>query len=256
VPAYDHPARPDVLFLDVGDTLIRPEPSWAGVYVAALADHGIHVAEDDLRTAFASAMASEHWRFDGPFEATEEAAWERILQFDRTVLDALGHRDLPETLFRALEQRFGAHASWHVFPDVVPALHALRAAGVRLAVISNWTWAAVELLHDLELASHFEAFAISARVGYNKPNPGIFRHALELTGVAPGRAMHVGDQYRADVLGARGVGIRPVLIERTGRDAEALGIPEDDRADVTIVRDLFELLERIAVPIPAGAPGS
>ena len=35
-----------------------------------------------------------------------------------------------------------------------------------------------ELIHDLELARHFEKLVISARVGFQKPNPGIFQHAL------------------------------------------------------------------------------
>ena len=244
--------RPDVLFLDVGDTLIRPQPSWSAVYVAALRDEGVEVTDEELSTAFGSAMTSEYWTFEGPFEATEAAAWERIVAFDRLVLDQLGHRDLPEELFRAIEGRFQVGSSWHVFPDVVPALDVLRAAGVRLAVISNWTWGALELLHDLELASHFEAFAISARVGYQKPHAGIFRHALELTGVAPERAIHVGDQYRADVVGARSVGLHAVLIDRTGRDLDALKVPEEERDGLPLVRDLLELLERIDVPVAAG----
>ena len=72
-------------------------------------------------------------------------------------------------------------------------------AGIRLCVISNFVWGAPELIHDLELARHFETLVISARVGFQKPNPGIFQHALEQMQVAPERAMHVGDSYRADV---------------------------------------------------------
>ena len=75
----------------------------------------------------------------------------------------------------------------------------MRAAGMRLCVISNFVWGAPELIHDLELARHFEQLVISARVGFQKPNPGIFRHALEPMNVEPERAMHVGDSYRADM---------------------------------------------------------
>ncbi len=246
-------SRPDVLFLDVGDTLIRPEPSWSGVYIAALRDEGIDVTEEQLARAFANATTSEYWSFEGPFEATETGSWQRIVSFDQLVLDQLGYAEQPESTFRAIEGRFRVASSWHVFPDVLPALDALRDVGIRMAVISNWTWAAVELLHDLELAAHFEAFAISARVGYQKPHAGIFRHALELTGVAPERAIHVGDQYRADVLGARAVGITPVLLERRGRDLEGLGVPEEDRAGVVLIRDLPGLLALLDVAMPAGA---
>ncbi|MBA2253883.1 MAG: HAD-IA family hydrolase [Chloroflexi bacterium] len=248
--------RPDVLFLDVGDTLIRPQPSWSGLYIEALRGQGIDVTEEQLDRAFASATTSEHRSFEGPFATTEHESWQRIVAFDQLVLDQLGHHRQPESVFRAIEGRFSVAGSWHVFPDVLPALDALREAGIRMAVISNWTWTAVELLHELDLAAHFEAFAISARVGYQKPHAGIFRHALELTGAAPERAIHVGDQYRADVLGARSVGITPVLLERRGRDHETIGVPEEDRTNVPFIRDLLGLLELLEVPVPAGAPRS
>lgn len=237
----------------MGDTLIRPEPSWSGVYLAALADQGIEVTEEQLDRAFSSAMTSEYWGFEGPFDATQTASWDRIVAFDQLVLDGLGHPEQPESVFRGIEGRFGTTGSWHVFPDVMPALDALRDAGIRMAIISNWTWSAVELLHDLELAAHFEAFAISARVGYQKPHEGIFRHALELTGVAPERAVHIGDQYRADVQGSRALGITPVLIDRRGRDLEALGVPEDERAMLPFIQELGGLLDLLGVPVAAGA---
>jgi len=244
--------RPEVVFLDVGDTLVRPDPSWSGVYIAALADHGIHVSEAALERAFAAAMTSEYWSGEGPYEATEAASWARIVGFDQLVLTALGYPDQPQEVFRAIESRFGAHASWHVFPDVLPALDALRAAGLRLAVISNWVWGAPELLHELELAGHFESLVISARVGYSKPSAAIFEHALRVTGVSPDRAVHVGDQYRADILGARSVGITGVLLERRGRDLDALGVPAAEQPSMPLIRDLGGLLELLDIAVATG----
>ena len=54
----------------------------------------------------------------------------------------------------------------------------------------------------------------SCLVGAEKPDPRIFQVALEKAGTRPEETMHVGDQYYADVTGARGVGIVPVLIDR------------------------------------------
>jgi putative hydrolase of the HAD superfamily len=250
------PRRPDLVFLDLGDTLVRPDPSWAGVYIAALGDCGIRISPAELERAFTAAMASDHWSFEGPFEATEAASWARIIAFDQLVLTELGHPDQPEEVFRAIERRFQTGASWHVFPDVPPALDALKAAGLRLAVISNWVWGAPELLHDLELAAHFEALIISARVGFQKPHEGIFRHALEVTGIDPERAVHVGDQYRADILGSRAVGITGILLDRTGRDLDALKVPPDEQASIPFIRDLDGLLELLDVGVPAAGRAS
>lgn len=242
--------RPQVVFLDVGDTLVRAHPSWAGVYRLGLRDAGIEVDEAELERALIEATRGGAWALEGPFEATEAASFERIKEFDSQVLAALGHADLPDDVFHAVEAAFAARSAWHVFPDVPPAIEALRAAGFRLGVISNWLWGAPELLHDLELARHFEALVISARVGYNKPHRGIFEHALEVMSVAPTDALHVGDSYAADVVGARRADIRAVLVDRRLGDPARVR-PEHDEPDVPVIADLLELLDLLGVARPA-----
>jgi putative hydrolase of the HAD superfamily len=135
------------------------------------------------------------------------------------------------------------------------ALDALTAAGIRLCVISNFVWGLPELIHDLELARHFEKLVVSARVGFQKPNPGIFEHALNVMQVAPERAMHIGDSYRADVEGARRLGIRAVLIARAAGDAARLGITQDHAdPDLDVVTDLNELLDLLGIERPVASP--
>jgi putative hydrolase of the HAD superfamily len=241
---------PDVVFLDVGDTLVRAHPSWSDVYALAFPGFGVEVSMDEFQRAVAEVWKG--WEGDGPFEATEEASFQRVKELDGRVFAKLGYTALPDEFYRRVDEAFRQRSSWYVFPDVVPALDALRGSGVRLAVISNWTWAAPELLHDLELASHFEAMVISSRVGFQKPNAGIFRHALDLMGVGPERAVHVGDSMAADVQGARAVGIHPVLIDRR------IGEPghshsEGDRTGVDVIEDLFGLLDLLGVARPAVA---
>lgn len=244
--------QPDVLFLDVGDTLVRAHPSWAGVYRSGLAEAGIEVAEEELESALRAATQTGAWSFEGPFEATPEASFERVKEFDAGVLAVLGYPDMPDDVFLRIESAFERRSSWFVFPDVLPAVEALAAAGIRMAVVSNWLWDGPELLHDLELARHFEALVISARVGYQKPHAGIFQHALEVMDVAPGRAMHVGDNYQADVVGARRVGITPVLIDRRSEDPARVREDQAD-PDLPVVRDLLELLDLLELPRPAAA---
>ena len=165
-----------------------------------------------------------------------------------------GYRDLPDSFYRHLGQFFEQRAAWHVFADAHPVLEALTAAGIRRAVISNWVWVLPELLHDLQLAHHFETIVASARVGYVKPQREIFAHAIELTGVRPDRAVHVGDNPDADVAGATALGIRPVLLDRAGRYAG--GLP--GRPDVPVVADLYGLLPLLGVeaqPAPTSRAG-
>jgi putative hydrolase of the HAD superfamily len=241
---------PQAITFDLGDTLIRADPSWTGIYHSVCEEFGLGIDHDDLDRALAEGARSQFWDEVGPFEASEEASFRRVMEFDRGIMAALGHGDVPEAFYRRLGQVFLRRQAWHLFPDVLPALEALRAHGLRTAVISNWVWGGVELLHDLEVAAHFDALVISARIGYQKPHATIFRHALELLGVPPERVIHVGDSHGADVVGARAVGMEAVLIERghvTPFRPRPAGEP-----DVAVIRDLGGLLELLAIPSASG----
>ncbi len=246
--------RPEVLFLDVGDTLIRAHPSWAGIYRQGLLESDVDVSEKDLeRALLEETQAGGWWLDETPFEPSEAKSFAMVMAFDAAVLARLGHADLGEDAFRRIEDAFARRSAWYVFPDVTPALDALRAAGIRLCVISNFVWGAPELIHDLELAAHFEKLVISARVGFQKPNPGIFQHALEQMAVTPDKAMHVGDSYRADVIGARKAGIHAALIARGPNDPARLRDEHDD-PDLVVLSDLNDLLDLFGIERPVASP--
>lgn len=103
-----------------------------------------------------------------------------------------------------------------LFPDVLPALDALRAAGVRLAVVSNWDCSLAGVLASLGVAERFAVVAASAVVGASKPDPAIFVHVLAALGVGPQNALHCGDLPEKDCTGARAAGVRAVLLDRRG----------------------------------------
>ena len=223
------------VLLDIGDTVMRPDPSWEHVYQKAFAEYGIEVPVDQLRVSLREAYRHGGYGFEGGFEATEETSFRRSAELDQEAILALGMEPMPESFFRRLAELFNHTSHWHVFPDAYPALEALRARGLTLGVVSNWVWSLPELLHALELVSHFDFITVSSRVGYEKPHPAIFRHALELAGAEPNEAIHVGDNLSADVAGAQAVGIQPVLIDRHGRvDQPPEGVP--------LIRSLDELL--------------
>src|SRR5947207_970277 len=98
--------RPDVLFLDVGDTLIRAHPSWAAIYRQALAESGISAPTEEAleRALLEETKAGAWWNIEDPFEPTEANSFARITAFDAAVLARLGHTDLPEQTFRAIEE--------------------------------------------------------------------------------------------------------------------------------------------------------
>lgn len=105
---------------------------------------------------------------------------------------------------------------FRLFPDVVPALDALAAAGLRLAVVSNWDCSLPGVLAEVGIAGRFDVVAVSALAGAAKPDPAIFHHALRALGTPPAAAIHCGDLPHADCAGARRAGIRGVLLDRAG----------------------------------------
>jgi putative hydrolase of the HAD superfamily len=92
-------------------------------------------------------------------------------------------------------------------PGAPETVRMLRERGLRLAVVANWDSALPEHLDRLGLARHFDTIVTSAEAGVPKPDPAIFRLALERLGAEPARALHVGDEP-VDEEGARSTGMR------------------------------------------------
>ena len=103
-----------------------------------------------------------------------------------------------------------------LYDDVVPTLQHFRDEGFKLAIVSNWDTPLDPLTQRLGIADHFDVIVAShdARVRSEKPDPHIFNYALAAVGASAEEVVHVGDTYEADIIGAQGVGIRPILIDR------------------------------------------
>jgi putative hydrolase of the HAD superfamily len=127
--------------------------------------------------------------------------------------DALARPDLD---LGVLTDTLLAAIRFEPFPDTVPALEALRGAGIRVVAASNWDVSLHEQLAATGLTPLLDGALSSAEVGAPKPDPEIFTRALALAGARPEEALHVGDDVEADVGGARAAGLEPVLIDRDG----------------------------------------
>lgn len=243
-------ARLRAVFLDIGDTVMRPNPSWEHVYAIAFEEYGVKVEVEALYAALRRAYHHGGYGFEAGFEPTEETSFARTMQIDGAALADLGLEPMPESFFRRLSELFMLTANWHIFPDVTPALAALQERGLKVGAVSNWVWQLPELLHALDLVSRFDFIAASSRVGFEKPHPEIFQWALAQAKVQPAEAIHVGDHLDADVAGARGVGIQPVLIDRHERFTPA-DVPEG----VPLIRTLTELIPIVDARLPAPVAG-
>jgi putative hydrolase of the HAD superfamily len=223
--------RIDVVFLDAGGVLL--DPDWERGS-AILARHGI--AATSVRLRQAEARAKRLMDDAGFMHATGDITaedgylgWVMLasgLAFDPDALHAAA-RDFQEEHWR--------ENLWSDMPaEVPPALARLTGAGLRLAVLSNTEANLRDRIAAAGLASFFEMLVLSAEVGAEKPDRAIFDEALRGMHVPPNRAVHVGDFYAIDVVGARGAGITPILLDRSGLFADR---------DCLRVRSLNELAD-------------
>ncbi len=120
-------------------------------------------------------------------------------------------------LLQSEHSLFAANAAT-LYDDTIPTLEHLRDAGFKLAIVSNWDTPLNPLTERLGIADYFDTITAShdERVKSAKPDPHIFNYTLAKVGVSAEETVHVGDTYEADIVGARNVGIRPILIDRDG----------------------------------------
>ncbi|MEL6712854.1 MAG: HAD-IA family hydrolase [Planctomycetota bacterium] len=210
-------SRPDALLIDFGGTLALERVSRASIYRDAALRLGCDVTEPRM----AELMGESHRALpaDEPMRYTR--AWfERFIERIFGAELGLGAEDVSAARSE-LFARFADPATFRVYTDARALLDAARAADVPVAIVSNWTDTLDTLVASLELGP-FAAIASSASLGVEKPDAGIFEWALERIGVAPDRALHVGDSWPNDVVGARALGIEAVMLERVGGEGRGI----------------------------------
>ena len=214
--------RIEAVFFDAAGTLIAVNGSVGGIYARLAQAHGKTVAVADLETGFGRAFsAAPPMAFPGAaageIPALEKQWWRDLV---RQVFSPLGPFPAFDAYFDELYDFFAQPRAWRLYPDTRPALEALRVRGVRLGVISNFDSRLFGLLDGLGIVRFFDPTVISTRAGAAKPDPAIFSHALARHGLIPERAVHVGDSYEMDVLGAQAAGLQPILIDRRAKSSE------------------------------------
>jgi putative hydrolase of the HAD superfamily len=150
----------------------------------------------------------------------------RAVQRASDVDDAEAHR-----LVRGVRATYVDAKRWHVFDDVRPALERLRERGWKHIVLSNHVPELPELIEGLDLHDLISDVRCSAHTGVEKPHPRAFEAVFADFPDARAGWM-IGDSWRADVLGARGVGMRSILVRSTHPDAAVQCQTLDEVVDV------------------------
>lgn len=230
------PPRLRAVFFDAAGTLFTVKGSVGEIYAQLAREHGKEVSTADLETGFGRSFArTPAMAFPGVrpehIPELEKQWWRDLVQ---NVFAPLGPFPQFAAYFEALYARFARPESWQLYPETLETLTALQHQGFLLGIISNFDSRLFGLLEGLGIARFFASVVISAQVGAAKPAQEIFTHALTLHHLQSDEALHVGDSYEADVVGAKAAGLLPVFINRHGMTHAPAG-------ELT-VRSLAELL--------------
>jgi putative hydrolase of the HAD superfamily len=110
--------------------------------------------------------------------------------------------------------------AWQLFDDVVPCLDWLRAAGLKVAAVTNASGPHQRAkLHSLGIARFFDTVVIAGELGAAKPDPAIFQAACRRLSVSTDETLHVGDRLETDAVGARDAGLHGVWLHRRGPES-------------------------------------
>ncbi|HSB61511.1 MAG TPA: HAD family hydrolase [Vicinamibacteria bacterium] len=222
----------DTVFLDAGGVLVNP--NWDRVS-GALRAQGVTAPPAALEAA--EALAKRDLDTAELVTSTTDSgrAWRYMdLVLSHAGVARSGATDAALARLWAYHSRFNL---WEVVPgDVRPALRRFRAAGLRLAVVSNSNGTVRVLFDRLGMTSLFDHVFDSQLEKLEKPDPRFFALALERCGSRAERTVHVGDLYHVDVVGARAAGVEAVLLDPAGLQAGA---------DCPRVQTLLSLAERL-----------
>lgn len=208
------------IFFDAGETLVHPHPSFPELFAAVLAREGFPVSVEAVHGQIhhvserfsQAARVQELWTTS---PARSRTFWLSVYERFLEGLEIPMGGGLHETLYR----EFTDLANYALFDDVLPTLADLRGRGPLLGVVSNFEEWLERLLEDLGVRDLFGVRVISGLEGMEKPDPRIYRLALERAGVDAGEAAFVGDSPEFDVDPPAALGMFPVLIDRRDRYA-------------------------------------
>jgi len=202
------PLTIDTVFLDAGGVLCHP--SWKRVS-DALSRHGAAVSAGALAVA---EQRATHELDDATVVGTTDDRSRGWLYFNLVLHHAgVEQSTATDAALTELREYHKTENLWeHVEPDVVPALAALQARGLRLVVVSNANGRLRHLFDRLDLTRWFDHVLDSHEWGVEKPDPRLFQLALEQARADAPRTVHVGDLYHVDVMGARRAGLRDAVL--------------------------------------------
>jgi HAD superfamily hydrolase (TIGR01662 family) len=222
------------VFFDVDFTLIYPGPTFQGEgYRRFCAKHGMQVDARAFNRAVAAASSLLEDAKDQRYDP------QLFIDYTRRIIEGMGGSGPGlDTCTQEMYEEWAACQHFSLYDDVEPVFRELNARGVRIGLISNTHRCLASFQSHFELNDLVSGAISSSEHGYMKPHPSIFRAALDLLGVDACESVMVGDSPSDDIEGARRIGMRAVLLRRSGVRPRW---SETQLHDVPVIYSLTEL---------------
>jgi putative hydrolase of the HAD superfamily len=211
------------IVFDAGGTLLYPVDPIGETYARFAKPHGVRLSPEPTTAAFRQAMKDGAPRNKGgvPHDGNDRAWWKQIVQ--RSIPEnSFKDTAVFETFFEELYLYFAKPDAWGLYPEVLEVFEALRDHSVDLAVLSNWDARLHSVLDGLGIGERLPQRFISTELGWEKPDPAIYRHVADVMRLPASALLSVGDDARNDVEGPRKAGWQTLQIERPKRDLWAV----------------------------------
>lgn len=216
------------VFFDFYNTLATHQPPREKVYADVCKELGIHLEPKRLFTSLSEAdmyMRQESSRL--PMDKrSEQQKLDFYIEYVTRILKGAGADVGPEIALQIIPRLRNRRWELKICEDTLPALEQLKRHGLIIGLISNVIQDMDSTFSHLGLQPYLDIKVTSGEVGHDKPDPEIFLAALKKAGLLPPQAIYVGDQYEIDVVGARGVGMQAVLIDRNHYFPEITDCPK------------------------------
>jgi putative hydrolase of the HAD superfamily len=216
------------VFFDAAGTLFHVKGSVAEVYLRYAEKYGVARTGELLEAvneAFKRAFRDAPPPVFAVSDPIEIKRCERLWWFDivHSVFYRVGMFERFDDFFDEVFEAFAGPEHWMLYPETLDVLKGLKESGLEVGIVSNFDTRLFGILRGLGIADLIATVTIPSLAHAAKPAARIFRVALEQHVLDPDEAIHVGNDLKEDLEGARAAGLTGVLLDR---HREHVGLPD------------------------------
>lgn len=226
-----------VVFFDAGETLLYRNPSLSTIAYRFLKKNKINIMKEEIEK-FISDSANEMKKIVIKAKLSDSEKWDIFI---RKFFKKIKVKD--EIIIENVREKLKKGTSFRPFKEVFKVFDFLKKSRIKIGIISNAPVELKDILKRTGILKKIDYLIISEEVGYEKPNKKIFEYALKKAKITPGECIYVGDNYIADICGAKKAGIKPIWILRNTKNAHFSYKTQKKHGNVIKIKNLKKIID-------------